>query len=86
MKSEFYDVVSTSAADYQPLDLSGSIEVVIKVHSAGRLTDEPFDGSNGIPLAPTDPPRVVHSTDDRLFFVSDAGTATAFVWVIRRRS
>ena len=87
-KSEFYDVVSSAVDDYQPVDLSGAFEVVLKVSAAGRLTDIPgATGEVGMPLSPTDPPLVIHSTDDRLYFVSDAvGGASLYVWVIRRRA
>lgn len=87
-KSEFYQVVSSGVADFQPVDLSGAFEVVMKVSAAGSLHDIPAStGEAGMPLSPTDPPLVIHSTDDRLYFVSDvAGGATLYVWVIRRRA
>lgn len=87
LKSKFYDIVSTGATDFQPIDLEGAMEVVFTSDADGRITDEPFAGGNeGVSLKPTDPPLVVHSTDDRLYFYSEAGTATLNVWVMRRRA
>lgn len=86
-KSEFYTVTSLNSADYQPIDLTGAIEVVIANGSItnGHLTNQPVAGSNRIPLRVTDPPLVVHSTDGYLFFVSDeaAVSSTISIWVVR---
>lgn len=89
LKSNFYDITSTGADDFQPIDLDGALEVVFTVGSNnGRITDDPYDGgTQGISIKTTDPPLVVHSTDDRLFFVSDGGgNSTLNIWVMRRRA
>jgi len=86
MKSEFYEIDSLDAFDYRPVDLSGALEVVIVVDGDSFITNEPNDASPRLPLRATDPPLIVHSTDDRLFFVSNDGNAKkARIWVIRRR-
>ena len=87
-KSEFYEIVSTGVSDFQPLDLSGAFEVVLKVSGvSGFLTDEPYSGSPRLSIGPTEPLLVIHSTDDRLFWVSsEASNSTLEAWVIRRRA
>lgn len=86
-KSEFYTIISTGDADFQPVDLSGAREVVLVNGGAtnGFLTDQPQAGSARLPLNTDLQPIVVHSTDGRLYWVSalPADTAVLQVWVIR---
>jgi len=94
LKSEFYEITSASNTDFQPLDLSGAREVVLYCTSSnggadvfdGKITNEPYANSAGFALGKQMlQPTVVHSTDDRLFWVSTgAYSAVLQVWVIRR--
>lgn len=89
-KSEFYQLSSSGPTDFVPIDLSGAREVVFKCTAFGGKSDaqlckEPTAGSDKftIPVAET-APLVVHSTDDRLFFVArEAAGADLDVWIIR---
>ena len=88
LKSEFINLVSASTTDFQPLDLRGARQVVISLDSAGangKLTNEPFANSSGFVLsAGFQYPIVVNSSDDRLYFVSEAAAdSTLEVWIIR---
>lgn len=85
-KSEFYEIVSTSQTDFQPIDLEGALEVVIHSPTGnGFLTSEPIAGTQRFRLQSSFPPLVVHSTDSRLYWVSEsASERTLYVWVIRR--
>tara|TARA_R110002074_G_scaffold299855_1_gene471288 strand:- start:148 stop:465 length:318 start_codon:yes stop_codon:yes gene_type:complete len=89
IKSEFYTLTSTGVTDFQPLDLSGSREVMVIMQAGstlnGKITNEPFAGSDGMTILSTmTQPLVFHSTDDRLYWVSaDAADAVLLVWVIR---
>lgn len=86
-KSEFYEIVSSNSSDYAPIDLEGALEVVIhSPNGNGYLTNEPTSGSPRFRLQSSFPPLIVHSTDGRLFWVSESATErTLHVWVIRRR-
>jgi len=92
MRSEFYEITSTSTTDYQPIDLSGAREVVMVLDKAGAvdlgfITNEPFANSPRFPIYASQevPPIVVHSTDNRLYFVaSQEGECKLYVWVIRQ--
>ena len=86
-KSEFYEIVSKDSSDYAPIDLEGALEVVIHSPTGNSyITNDPTDGSPRFRLQPSFPPLVIHSTDGRLFFVSESSTErTLYVWVIRRR-
>tara|TARA_R100000734_G_C3240014_1_gene44998 strand:+ start:272 stop:550 length:279 start_codon:yes stop_codon:yes gene_type:complete len=92
MRSEFYEIVSTSETDFQPIDLSGAREVVMILDKAGAvdlgfITNEPFANSLRFPIYQSQEaqPLVVHSTDDRLYFVSSQeGECKLYVWVIRQ--
>lgn len=92
MRSEFYEITSTSTTDYQPIDLSGAREVVMVLDKSvavdlGFITNEPFANSPRFPIyqTPDMPSMVVHSTDNRLYFVSSQeGECKLYVWVIRQ--
>ena len=91
LNSEFYTVTSTSTTDFRPLDFRGAREVVLMLDKSvagglGFITNEPFAGSPQFPIYRTDdmPPLVVHSSDDRLYFVAGAEAETVlYVWVVR---
>jgi len=88
LKSEFITLRSLNTTDFQPLDLAGAKQVVIRIHKnfvAGRLTNEPFATSEGFSLEITDTfPITINSTDDRLYFVSKSAALSAIeVWIIR---
>ncbi len=89
LRSEFYIISSNDNTDYQSVDLSGAREVAFMVDTSlgtsGYLTNEPFANSDRFYLsANMTMPLVVHSNDDRLFWVSEAGArAQLYVWVIR---
>jgi len=92
MRSEFYTITSTSTTDFQPIDLSGSREVVMVLNkdvagTSGFISNEPFTSDARFAITATQdmPPLVVHSTDDRLYFVAGTNNETVlYVWVIRR--
>lgn len=89
LRSEFYTVSSNDNGDYQSIDLSGAREVSFMVDTAlgngGFLTNEPYANSDRFLLsANMNTALVVHSNDDRLFWVAEgAGRAQLYVWVIR---
>jgi len=89
LRSEFYIVTSSGVGDYQPIDLSGAREVVFRMNpntADGWLSNQQsLGGGVEMALFATDQPIVMHSNDDRLWFVSqDAVTpANLYVWVIR---
>ena len=92
MRSEFYTITSTSTTDFQPIDLSGAREVVMVLDKAGAvdlgfLSNDPFVSDARFPIYASQeaPALVVHSTDNRLYFVSSQnGECNLFVWVIRQ--
>ena len=88
-KSEFYQLSSSGPTDFVPIDLSGAREVVFACTAFGGKSDamlckEPTAGSDKLTVGVDKPSLVVHSTDDRLFFVArEAAGADLDVWIIR---
>ena len=55
--------------------------------TSGFISNEPFTSDARFAITATQdmPPLVVHSTDDRLYFVAGTNNETVlYVWVIRR--
>lgn len=92
MRSEFFTITSTSITDFQPIDLSGAREVVMVLNkdlagTSGFISNDPFVSDARFPITATQdmPPLVVHSTDNRLYFVAGTNNETVlYVWVIRQ--
>lgn len=86
-KSEFYEIIDKDGGAYLPIDLSGAIEVVLAIEPTvgvgGSICKEPLTGSPRFPITEANSPYVVHSTDDRLYFIGNGAGATLCVWVIR---
>lgn len=90
LRSQFLTITSTSNTDYQPVDLAGAVEAIFVMSedslSSGDLCNEPYALSARFPLLTANMPLITKSNDDRLYFVSadGAASATVSIWIIRR--
>lgn len=94
MKSYFLELTSSGTADFVALDFSGAKEVLLFCTSSnggattldGKIVSEPFANAQGFALgSQMIQPTIVHSTDDRLYWVSTgAYSATLQVWMVMR--
>jgi hypothetical protein len=95
-RSEFHQLTSSSQTDFVALDFSGAREVLVYCSSTNNGDANESDGSltnqlrntqaaaEGVPLYAKFAPIVIHSTDDRLYWVSNGGFAAVLhVWVMR---
>ncbi len=87
-RSEFYSITSTSADDFQAVDLQGAKQVMMRLTSTddantGRIQNDRIIGSNSLELKRTDPVLVMNSNDGYLWFVATVNPATLQVWVVR---
>ncbi len=87
-QSDFKIVTSNGAGHYVPLDFQGAREVVLRATTGtmnGFITDVPVIGAGRqFIINAGDIPLVIHSTDDRLYWVSETADTAANlqVWLI----
>ena len=92
MKSHFLEVTSGGTSDFVALDFSGAKEVLLFCTSSnggageldGKIVNEPYADAHGFALGSQMlQPTIVHSTDNRLYWVSSGGYAAGLqVWVV----